>query len=266
MDFLELDSLLDIFDHHARDTPDAPFLSEDLQASLSYRESYVLIRELLGPRLREICPGLIAQGSTPQPRVLLVAPNNSLLLLTILALWRLSCVAVLVQPRAEPELWTGMISCSKPALVIAASSMIAQVKRCVAEYDLAADTDTTVISLTSLIPLDYRNDNETAPRVSNFIPSCRRWIQSLSPDRTIHGVASQESVVLIGNAVTLFTSSAVDQGSVKGVTYTHKFLVSSSIRTAQTMGVELHEFYKHANRHLGWMPLSHCFEFGISFW
>ncbi|KZV76664.1 hypothetical protein PENSPDRAFT_730994 [Peniophora sp. CONT] len=267
MDLLKFNSPLDIFDHHTHVTPWAPFLAEDLYTSLSYLESYVLTAELIGPRLRELCPGLHPYGYSAQPRVLLVTPNNSLLLLTTIALWRLSCVVVPVQPHAEPKLWAGMIACCKPALVIAADSTLAQVEKCVSELNTAERTDIPVISLASLVPLEFRTERDAGPRLSDFIPSCRRWMLSLFPDRETQvevtsRVAPRDS--LVGDAVTLFTSSAVDQRTVKGVTYTHAFLVLSAIRTAETMGVFPSEFHQQPNRHLGWMPLSHCFEFGIS--
>jgi acyl-CoA synthetase (AMP-forming)/AMP-acid ligase II len=270
MEIAVADSPLEYFDHYARHTPDAPFLTEDRQTSLSYLESHVLAGNLLPPRLIKFLTNPPSSNSSQvQQRVVLVTPNNALFLLTVLALWRLSYTAVLAPPRAEPDVWMGMISIARPALVIAASSVLERVERCVTEYNAIKNAAVRVVSLESMLPLELLGEDDTVPRASNFIPRCLRWIQVSFPDRALlvaTAYRGNPAILPTANALTLFTSSAVDKNTVKGVTYTHRFLVSNAVRSALSLGENPAEFPNKHPRHLGWLPLHHAFEMGISFW
>ncbi|KAI0030106.1 hypothetical protein K488DRAFT_12764, partial [Vararia minispora EC-137] len=258
-------SLPHVFHHFASTEPRADFLVEDRDVALSYSEAYALAAVMLPRRLAaHLAPPTSRESAYPS--VMIVSPNNTMLLLSILAIWQSSAVAVPVQPRVEADLLAGMISIVKPALILVLPSLLSQVESCTSGLGIP------IVSFFSLFPEGYEIENSAAGRVSNFIPACKSWLRSTYPRNTHRSLSQLVSEnppphLLSGDdkAITMFTSSAVDRATLKCVTYTHKFLIGTGTRTALSVGSDVQTWVSRPVRHLGWMPLAHAFELGVAF-
>ena len=109
------ETLLSILFSFAQQTPNNDFLIEDINECLSYQQSYILATRLLPNRLLQLFPAL----STPRRRkVVLIAPNSSLFILTLWALWSMSFTAVPITVKSEQTLWGPMVDSVDPDVVL----------------------------------------------------------------------------------------------------------------------------------------------------
>lgn len=257
-------SLLSVLHHRAIHTPNNDFLVEDKGVSLSYGQVYILATQLIPTRFKVLCPTLMNQ---PDVKVVLLTHNNSLLVLSLLALWSLSVCVVPVSISADPSLWLGMIRLIDPELILATPKLLSKLS-CVLQQADADHLPTTLLDLTSLIPEEFIIPSCMGARMSDFIPSCHRWLEyarrNLDTSHEIIAYTPAPSVLGNKSAVTLFTSSAVDCTTLKCVSYTHAMLYESSTRAMLMLGGTAYS--SQPKRHLGWLPLSHCFELCITFW
>ncbi|KAF9461926.1 polyketide synthetase [Collybia nuda] len=259
-DFSTTNSLLSALHRYAIHTPNNIFLSENRQAELSFCDTYLLTTQLIPLRLLLLCPSLATHDR--RKNVILLCPNNSLFPLSMFALWTLSATVVPISVSADPSLWAGMVDLVTPDTIFVSSFLKDKLTHCLDEAPISRRPQ-NIIELEFLIPpefLSYSTD-----RASDFIPSCHKWLSShLSIRETTKSAYSLPLDFGRDNAaVTMFTSSAVDWSSLKCVTYTHQMLLQSSIRAIAMLGGV--GYSSQPKRHLGWLPLSHCFEFCISF-
>ena len=245
--------LVELFGCIATEDPDRVFLQESKTSTLSYGYSYRLVTTLLASQLCTACPRLSAPAQ-PEHRVVLISHNSSLFPLVLWSCWHLSAEVVLLSVNMDQSLWKAALDLLKPCLIIASHNTYHTLYK-----QLDKDTTYQIIVIDDLIPISYRAESILS-RKSDYVPSLRRWIESESTIPVKEVVTSSRSSER--PAVTLFTSSAVDEQSLKCVTYTHSMLVRSGERTIKMMGEQAYQ--KYPIRHLGCLPLSHCFEFCIS--
>lgn len=257
-------SLLSVVYHCANHTPNNEFLVEDRGVSLSYAQTYILTTQLIPARLRVLCPSLTSRSDV---KAILVTHNSSLFPLSLLALWNLSVGVVPVSVSAEPNIWLGIIRLVDPAVIIAAPKLLSKLSSALQQAD-ADHLSSKLLDIASLIPEEFLTQSGMVTRTSDFIPSCRRWLEHAYPNRETSNniIINAPAPSIDGNvtALTLFTSSAVDVSTLKCVSYTHAMLYESSIRAMLMLGGTAYS--SKPKRHLGWLPLSHCFEFCITFW
>lgn len=248
------DSLLSAFYDLARQTPDNDFLVEDVNRSLTYRESYILASQLLPQQLKRLCPSL----STPRRRkVVLISANNALVPLTLWAFWFMSFSVVPISVKSDQSLWRAMVDVVDPDAVIVSRNL----RDAAAKY-LPDTADLDVAYLDDIIPIQFALQISSL-RQSDFIPSLKLWLSQISgPDDGHAPLRGPPHVDDELPVISLFTSSAVDASSLKSVTYTHTMLIHSACRMVEMLGGS--PYGSHPIRHLGWLPLSHCFEFCIS--
>ncbi|CAA7262015.1 unnamed protein product [Cyclocybe aegerita] len=256
--------LPDIFLRNAERFPDHDFLVEDKQSTLSYAQAYFIAVGLLPNRLLQLHPSLAA--SSHSNVIVILSPNNSLVPLAMFALWELGAKVVPLSTVADPSLWAGMINLVNPDLILVASSLRNSLLHSLKEFGLHAKYS-AMINISSLIPKEHLSPffMSTDERVSNYAPSFIKWLDLEIPNfRTspfptrIHSMVQSDTP-----AITLFTSSAIDWLSLKCVTYTHEMLAHSGRRAMLMLGGS--PYKSKPKRHLGWLPLSHCFEFCITF-
>ncbi|KAF8636077.1 hypothetical protein AX17_003784 [Amanita inopinata Kibby_2008] len=254
-------SLLSLFHRHALQTPDSVFLVEDHDKQLSYKETYILVNNLIPTRLCSLCPAL---RSRPRPRVILLSPNNPLLLLSILSLWSLSAAVVLINGKVDPSLWAGMVRLIAPDLVLVAPEYKDQLLSSLTALE-PSERPSHLLDLQSIVPQEYVSADNLGAAQSGYICPCMRWIQTHSSNtntRDIQSSIDSARCDVDSDAIGLFTSSAVDWSTLKCVMYSHRVLYASSLRMIEALGGA---YSSEPKRHLGWMSLSHCFEFCFSF-
>jgi acyl-CoA synthetase (AMP-forming)/AMP-acid ligase II len=258
--------LPDIFRRNAEKSPSHDFLVEDRQVALSYAQAYSLAVGLLPNRLLRLHPQLAESANANV--VVILSPNNALIPLALFALWALGAKVVPLSTVADPSLWAGMINLVCPELILVAPNLRNSLTHSLKEYSLHTKYS-AIIDISTLVPEEYLSPFlKSAPdRVSNYIPACKRWLdhelQSFTSAPTLK-FSTSFSIESDTPAITLFTSSAVDWSSLKCVTYTHTMLAHSGRRAMLMLGGSSYE--SKPKRHLGWLPLSHCFEFCITLW
>lgn len=247
------DTLLSALHGLALATPDNDFLVEDIGQSLTYRQSYVLASTIIPPRLLRLFPSL----SSPRGRkVVIISPNNALLPLTLWALWFMSIRVVPISVKSEQSLWAAMISTVDPDAIIISNSL-----KDIAAKHLHLSAGLEIGYLENIIPVQFAR--RVAPsRVSDLIPSLHHWLSYATKDRSNSKLSAPPLVGGDTPVISLFTSSAVDATTIKSVTYTHTMLVHSASRMVEMLGGS--SYGNRPVRHLGWLSLSHCFEFCIS--
>jgi acyl-CoA synthetase (AMP-forming)/AMP-acid ligase II len=240
-------TLVAILNAHAAKTPTAPFLQVSKDEFIDYASFKVLTQSLLPPRLLSLASGL-EQSS----RIMVIARNSPLIPLLLWSSWSIGICVVLVPPTTDANLWLPMAQLTQPSAIFVMDSIHEEVST-----RLAA-TGLPIVSLEQLLP--------SSP------------VYSKSPLRATidaaHNLLSNPGV--LGNTpldsdfspdpltpnIILFTSSAVDVSTLKCVEYSHSMCVASSWRTVIAFGG--HSFIQTPKRHLGWLPLSHCFELTIA--
>ncbi|ETW77135.1 putative multidomain protein [Heterobasidion irregulare TC 32-1] len=257
------DSLLSVLQYTALHNHDNEFLVEDRGISLSYSEAYILATQLIPARLDTLLHLLATQS---KGKIILLSPNNTLFILCCLALWSKSIAVVPIALSADPHLWAGMISLIAPQAIIVATSLLDSLEESLFKASVGANI--AIINLNDVIPQEFSmGSNASTLRTSHFVPSCLRWLKSAYPGQvSLQHVVADLPITVIpkeGCAVTLFTSSAVDWATLKCVSYTHEMLAVSSTRAMLMLGGT--SYSSKPKRHLGWLPLSHCFEFCITF-
>lgn len=257
-------SMLSVVRYCAIHSPDRDFLIEDKGVSLSYSQAYILATQLIPVRLQVLCPSLRSQ---PDVKVILLTHNSSLFPLSLLALWSLSVGVVPVSVSAEPNIWLGIIRLIDPVVIIAAPKLLSKLSSALQQSD-AEHLAPKLLNITSLIPEEFLDSSSDITRTSDFIPSCYRWLRHAHPNlETSNNIVVNSLAPFVnGNAtaLTLFTSSAIDYATLKCVSYTHAMLYESSNRAMLMLGGTAYS--SKPKRHLGWLPLSHCFELCITFW
>ncbi|KAJ8518269.1 hypothetical protein ONZ45_g4625 [Pleurotus djamor] len=232
-----MSSLTQVFQEHAKASPRTHFLLEDTHAVLTYQQAATVVTQLIVPQLQ----AFRQPTRVVNHKVVILAPNSSLFVLSVLATWHLgfSVCPLTLYRRAPPVPLHDAL---------------------VAEPSLAHYT-TCIMDIVSLIPSEYLIAVSQTDRVSPFIPPLLRWLQDANYDNAnvVCDMHSDPQSV----AVTLFTSSAVDWSTLKSVSYTHQVLFQSSERAMSMLGG--HAYTEIPKKHLGWLPLSHCFEFCITF-
>ena len=258
-------SLLEVFLTNVQRYPDSDFLAEEETVSLTYRQAYAVSMKLLPARFHELHPTLATMS---RPKVVILSHNNSLVLLSILALWTMSAKVILLSISSDPSLWSGMINLVDPDLILVSPGLQQSLINSLEGFSLHTKYSFT-LDMLALIPEAHATTN-ISNRISNYIPSLRSWVNQTFPDLKALmddiavGTTSPPSVGFDLPAITLFTSSAIDWSSLKCVTYTHDMLAHSARRAMLMLGGS--QYSSKPKRHLGWLPLSHCFEFCITFW
>ncbi|KAF8523370.1 polyketide synthetase [Hysterangium stoloniferum] len=253
-------SLFSVFCENAASSPNEDFLVEDKNVVLSYGESRIIATQLIPSRLRNICPQIVTRERTT---AIILSQNNALFALLYFTLWSMSSVAVPLSTSADPSLWAGMVQLIQPDLIFVSPSLLEPLRRSLDSAALDQELP-DIISLKSLIPEEFFAQTGNDLKVSDYIPSCKRWISSLDSNlETLLTSLTPPSPEPECRAVTLFTSSAVDWSTLKCVSYTHSILLRSAQRCIQMLGGP--EYSNTPKKHLGWLPLSHCFEFCITY-
>jgi acyl-CoA synthetase (AMP-forming)/AMP-acid ligase II len=257
-------SLLSVLLQFALHTPYNDFLIEDKNISLSYSQSYALATQLIPARLGVLCPSLATSSNT---KAILLTHNNTLCSLSFLALWSMSATVVPISTSVDHSLWAGMVRLISPELILVSPNLKKSLHSSIKEAALE-NLKIPIIDLHSLIPPEFLSQSNISIRTSDFIPSCHHWLTHTYPDSvTLQNAVKHTQPPIVqsdGRAVALFTSSAVDWATLKCVCYTHEMLVQSSSRAMVMLGGS--SYSSVPKRHLGWLPLSHCFEFCIAFW
>lgn len=254
----EAETLNSLLRKVSEEAPDAVFLSESPESSLTYSQTYRLVSSILRARLYSLCPQIVSPASI-QSKVALISHNNSLFPLALWACWHLSVEVTLLSVNMDPFLWKAAINVIDPQLIIASRDVHAVLVKQLDDGLL----ERRIVTIDDLIPPQYRIGISES-RKSDYIPSLHKWLLEVHSDLTADGSPFISSTAVTPElpTVTLFTSSAVDTQSLKCVTYTHSMLVRSGERTIDMMGGLVYR--SRPVRHLGWLPLSHCFEFCIS--
>jgi len=237
---------------------------EEETVSLTYRQAYAVSMKLLPARLHELHPTL---ATISRPKVVILSHNNSLMLLSILALWKMSAKVIPLSTGSDPSLWSGMIKLVDPDLILVSPGLRQLLINSLERFSLHTKYP-FILDISALIPEAQATTN-TLNRISNYIPSMCSWVNQTFPDlkALINDIAVGTASPPVGfdlPAITLFTSSAIDWSSLKCVTYTHDMLAHSGRRAMLMLGGS--QYSSKPKRHLGWLPLSHCFEFCITFW
>lgn len=253
-DLLDPSSLLSILYQYAINTPNNVFLSENHQVDLSFCEAYSLSTQLIPTRLHLLCPSLTINRR--RTSAILLCTNTSLFPLAMFSLWTLSVTVVPISVDADPNLWAGIVNLIAPDTVLVSSFLKEKFLRCLDKANITT-LPKNILEIESLIPPEFYSSDPR--RSSDFIPSCHKWLESRLTREIFAPNANKDNA-----AVSLFTSSAVDWSSLKCVTYTHQILLQSGMRAMEMLGGAAYSSVP--KRHLGWLPLSHCFEFCISFW
>lgn len=243
--------------YHARQTPHHDFLVEDKDVVLSYADAFALASILLPTRIRSLHPSLGTQGSNQC--VVLLSHNNTLCPLLIFACWCLSISVVPVSPSTDPSLWPAIVDLVGPSIIVTSSEFLIPMASQVQKNGGGPE----VLDITSLIPSEHLIVSVPVTFRSDYIPSCQSWIRR-SGHEFSDGIANPPPIEQTQQAITLFTSSAIDRETLKCVTYTHAMLFESSERAMLMLGGSVYSSLP--KRHLGWLPLSHCFEFCVIFW
>ncbi|KAL5536380.1 hypothetical protein ACEPAF_202 [Sanghuangporus sanghuang] len=247
------DTLLSALHHLSRVTPDNDFLVEDIGQGLTYRQSYILASTIIPSRLLRLCPSL----SSPRRRkVAVISANNALLPLTLWALWFMSFTVVPISVKSEQSLWAAMISTADPDAIIISSSL-----KGIAAKHLHLSAGLEITYLENIIPIQFARQASPS-RVSDFIPSLRNWLLYVTKEQMASKLDEPPFIGGDTPVISLFTSSAIDATTIKSVTYTHSMLVHSASRMVEMLGGP--SYSNRPIRHLGWLSLSHCFEFCIS--
>ncbi|PBK78585.1 polyketide synthetase [Armillaria solidipes] len=262
---MHMASLLSVVHDHALHSPENQFLVEDKDISLSYVESYVLTTKLMCPRLQTFLP---AHASDTSAKAVIISHNTTLLVLSTLALWSLKSSVVPLSPSADSHLWVGMIRLIQPDIILVAPTLLKRLEKAL-EGESTDMQHPAIIDISSLIPSEFicsAQSSLVSTRTSDYIPACRQWLGRNYPEneisRAIHDIPPPSLDGTI-SAMTLFTSSAIDWSTLKCVSYSHEMLVHSSNRTVTMLGGAMYS--STPKRHLGWLPLSHCFEFCVTF-
>ncbi|KAH7872218.1 polyketide synthetase, partial [Lentinula edodes] len=247
-------NLLSILYHHACHAPSSDFLIEDLNLSLTYREAYTLISILVPERIQQ----LTAADKSVGLRVALLTRNNVMLPLVTLALWYTGSASIPLSTAAEPFMWAGMINLTKPDLILVEHNLMPSLQNTLAEHSSYMIWQPLVLDIAAILPSNLYMHYRT--QLLPLIDICHQWLKEsgishstlISPDPTNKYTA-----------LTLFTSSAVTWEGLKCVSYTQEMLFLSSCQTVLMLGGS--KYSGKPKRHLGWLPLSHCFEFCITF-
>lgn len=240
---------------NAQTNPDATFLLESHDESLSYAESVLLITELLPQRFAQL--GLI--DPTTRPSVFIISHNSSIFLLSFLSFWYTGARVIFGAVTSDPKLWPGMIRCSKANKVLVTRSMHSKLLQAFSEEQESPSAPVFVIE--DLLPAEYHetSNEDSLPRLSRFISGTRRWISShYSISTYTESIASYTPISRNRGAATMFTSSAVSNDTLKCVTFTYGMLASMMDRHLNVFGGEV--FTKEPKRYLGLLPLTHVYE------
>lgn len=253
-------SLHAVFREHAQSSPDNAFLVEDRDAILTYQQALVLATKLIAPRIRTLHPS--AANARDGAEVVLIAHNSSLSLLALFALWQLGLSVVPLSTTADPYLWAGMIDLVKPSFILCAPTLLASVQNAIQSTSENRDAIGPILDIALLIPPQYSSFQGRSIRASEYIIPCIRWLKDhntiLAGSSLCDPQSDTRDVDPKAVAVTLFTSSAVDWSTLKCVAYTHEILYYSSERTSIMLGGV--NYSASPKTHIGWLPLSHCFE------
>lgn len=240
-------TVADALDAHASQSPDAPYLTLDDKLSLTYGECGNLVHAVILPALAEN-PQLsaLADHSSPQrrtsPRVAIISPNGPLLPLVHWALWSMNAVICPISTTAEPHLWLSMLEVLNPIVTLVSHTLVSRLE---STFD-SHSTNIPIVVLEKLVPgLElpcstrdvFRALNDVQPKSHAIIPP--------------HPSASPYDP-----AVILFTSSAVDNSTLKAVSYTHEIALHVGLRMTNHFRLTVTGGMP---KHLGWLPLSHIF-------
>lgn len=254
--------MLSVFCDLATQHPSRPFLYEDKDILLTYEAAQLLALKLIAPRLRALAPA----RETTQIVAVLLMHNTSLLPLLLISLWSIGARVVPLSPTADPHLWAGMIRLVDPSIILVSPALDEALKKALDAGGSATKAYNTTDISTLLAPHIVQASTN---RLTRCIPSLLSWIaQEIGFSSTSAAMAAEfESSSYMNadsKALSLFTSSAVDWETLKCVSYTHSALYESSSRTVQMLGGA--SFSSTPKRHLGFLSLSHCFEFCVTFW
>ncbi len=247
----QLHSIPDILHAITRDRPDSAFLQADQDVFVSYRVASVMAEKVVAQSLTEHCVNLGLVPAT-QPKVAIISPNGPLLPLTLWASWYIGAIPCLLNAKADPSLWAAMVRRLDPHIVLVVDSH----HRRLLDAFHTEQVTTPIIVLESLIPTRF-----SVPRPREILIACIEYFDSLSgpyESDISPFVATAETSALV-----VFTSSGVNEITLKAVTYSHAVLIQSGRRTLMAFGGS--EYASTPKTHLGWLPLSHAFEFSIAF-
>ena len=249
-------TLLSTFCRHATRTPDADFLVERSNAPLSYAQAHGLVTQLLPRKLRSLTDSTSQRVKPGPPSFAILSTNTSLVPLIVMACWFIPTKVAMLSANADPLIWASMVKVTGTDIVLAEPAFIDALS------DVLGTTPRIpILDITSVIPAEFSKD-QSDPGEQGHLAALVRWLRHGLSTHHISKLPSQISSA--SDAVTLFTSSAIDQNTVKCVSYSHKILAVSSERIVVMLGGA--QYLSKPQRHLGWLPLSHCFEFCIVFW
>lgn len=221
---------------------------ETQDSFLTYQQTYTLVSTLLPARIQNTYPSIAKPRSH---KVILVSPNNAMVPLVMWALWFMSKAVAPISPKADPTIFVGMVEVIHPDLILYAGSLEKLISGVAGSYECPA------IRLEDIIPKAYQSEM-SASRVSDFIPSLINWLTLASYEV----LDTKPSIDADQCIICLFTSSAVDVTTLKCVSYTHAMLTHSGDRFLETTR---NFFQVKGLRHLGFLPLTHCFELCFAF-
>lgn len=257
-------SPLDSLHHWALKCPDRSFILESLDERLTYAEAWLLAAVIIPQRFKALAP----QETFETTPVLILSPNNTLFILSVLGLWHLGSRTVFANVKFDPVLWPEVLRCTDTKIIVAPASLHGKIKLAFFPEQLS---QIRILALEDLIPEEYRTlaDEKKLPRQSNFAAACRKWVSSCFPgplDGPTPFISKLRAVNIPKErpAVTMFTSSAVSGDTLKAVTYTHGMLIEMMERNIQMLGGENYACVP--KRHMGVNPLCHCFEFCCVLW
>lgn len=245
-------TVVDVLQDLVKNTPNASFLSASPHASLSYLDTHRLCVSLLPRRLVDVCPALASKDNA---KVIIISPNGPLVPLALWALWNLSAAAVPLSASVDPGLWVSMIEIVNADLILVAENLMPKLMAHLDKSRISAPTVPLESLVPDLMPLPAQTSEKT-------ILLCLHWLGRSPDSRTPYpGLSSRPTAST--SAILMFTSSAIDAKSLKSVTYTHGSLLAASWKSIQGLGGV--EYTRIPKRHLGWLPLSHCYELTFSY-
>ncbi|KAJ7595789.1 polyketide synthetase [Mycena floridula] len=242
-------NMLDLLFYHAQKSPQRPCLVEDHDTALTYRQAWLVTRELIAPRL----PDRLPQSRPSNSKVILLCSNSALFPLAMWAFWMMSVTVVPLNPSSDSAIWGDMISVVNPEYVVVEKRLHHTLKNILADQY----TDRLFQIEDLIMPPTFSSKIQD----NRCISAVLAWLE----DTTVPQELLPLPVPITDSelCLTLFTSSAVDRSTVKCVSYTHSMIYQAGRRAVLNLGDS--SYQQHPIRHVGWLPLSHAFELLVGF-
>lgn len=224
-------------------TPNAVYLEVSKDRALTYRESFVLAESVIASSLKSRLPTHDWNGANRPSRVAVLSANSPLIPLTHWALWSMGAVPSPLSTTSEPQIWAAIIEKLQATAVVVSSALLERLTPVLGPLV----QHVSIIVLESLLPNLPNHASH-----SDIIDASRALLATgpVAPSSTAHVAPTDVAFIL-------FTSSAVDSSTVKGVELTHQMVLHDSRRMVK---IQPNNYDGAPRRHLSWLPLGHAFE------